>query len=998
MIKPQKTMQELIKENRMLRREIKVTREAADITARLVVRQFEKTEQSLHRTATANSQRQAILEAATQLSIIATDLSGKINLFNQGAENLLGYGPGEMMGQPVDRIHLLSELRQYAQKLAVKTPDVPAAVMVFDQHVKQQIVHASEWTYLCKNGTHLPVNLSVTAFYSARGTMKGYLFTAMDMSSQKQMQQELIQAMEAAESANASKGDFLARMSHEIRTPMNGIIGMAYLMEKTSLSRTQKNYLNKILSSAKTLLNLINDILDFSKIDAGKLTLETIEFQLEDVLVDLYNTIGFQAEEKGLEFLFHMDDSLPLKLVGDPLRLGQILINLAGNAIKFTQSGEIIISVTGEKVLTGPDQHSATGDTTHRTGPHAPDGAGDLSRVMLTFSVKDSGIGLAPDQLDHLFEAFSQADGSITRKYGGTGLGLSICSQLIQMMGGQIRVDSTPQKGTTFTFTAMMQYTTGRQSSVRLTKARFQGLRALVVDDNQMARQLLGSMLTSFHMQVDTASDGKTALARLKKAVRENRPYDVILLDWLMPQMDGIETARRIHRDKTLAKIPAMLMVTASNREQARQKGGKSGINAFLTKPVYPSVMFDTLIRVLDTQDRSEDLSGPAQPVTRPSQGQMTGAKILLAEDNPINQEVAAGLLMDMGVEVDIAGNGLICLEKLEKNVYDLVLMDIQMPEMDGLETTRRIRRNPELSDLPVIAMTAHAMTGDRKKSLDAGMNDHITKPVEPAALCEMLQRFLPQDKQPAAGAPAAVPKKPIPLTPSGTGKTTPWKPETTLPADLPVMSGIDPDQALAHVTPAMLIKLMYDFKRTYQDLPEKISACQAGNDLETLRTTAHTLKGVAGYIGALPLQQAAGELETCLKQNPAGPSTSENTLPAFELILQGFVTNLQTVLNSLDLLPPVPPTAGQPVSGDRDPLDGTGEAHLLPLTEKDKKVMQHFSDLLSNGELTAEEMLPDIHAILTRCGFHAEWTQIREKMDEIEYDAAAHIINRLLE
>ncbi|MCF8093616.1 MAG: PAS domain S-box protein, partial [Desulfotignum sp.] len=303
MIKPQKTMQELIKENRMLRREIKVAREAADITARLVVKQFEKTEQSLHRTAAANSQRQAILEAATQLSIIATDLSGKINLFNRGAENLLGYAPGEMMGQPVDRLHLLSELRQYAQKLAIKTPEAPAAVMVFDQHVKQQIVHASEWTYLCKNGTHLPVNLSVTAFYSARGTMKGYLFTAMDMSSQKKMQQELIQAMETAESANASKGDFLARMSHEIRTPMNGIIGMAYLMEKTSLTRTQKNYLEKILSSAKTLLNLINDILDFSKIDAGKLTLESIEFQLEDVLVDLYNTIGFQAEEKGLEFL-----------------------------------------------------------------------------------------------------------------------------------------------------------------------------------------------------------------------------------------------------------------------------------------------------------------------------------------------------------------------------------------------------------------------------------------------------------------------------------------------------------------------------------------------------------------------------------------------------------------------------------------------------------------------------------------------------------------------
>ena len=993
-------MSALITENRMLRREIKVAREAAAITARLVVKQFEKTEQSLHRTAAANAQRQAILEAATQLSIIATDLSGNITLFNRGAENLLGYAPGEMMGQPVDRLHLPEELQQYAMKLAIKTPGPPAAATVFDQHVKQQMVHASEWTYLCKNGTHLPVNLSVTAFYNARGTMKGYLFTAMDMSSQKQMQQELVQAMEAAETANASKGDFLARMSHEIRTPMNGIIGMAYLMEKTSLTRTQKNYLDKILSSAKTLLNLINDILDFSKIDAGKLTLESIEFQLEDVLVDLYNTIGFQAEEKGLEFLFHMDDSLPPKLIGDPLRLGQILINLAGNAIKFTPAGDIIVSVNGEKTGTGPDTDSATGDTTHKTGPPAPDSSGNLPWMMLTFSVKDSGIGLAPDQLDHLFEAFSQADGTITRKYGGTGLGLSICSQLVQMMGGQIRVDSTPGKGATFTFTVKMQYTTGRQSFTRLTKKRFQGLRALVVDDNQMARQLLADILTSFHMQVDTADDGKTALALLKKAVQEHRPYDVILLDWIMPQMDGIETACRILRNKTLAKakIPAMLMVTAGNREEARQKGEKCGITTFLTKPVYPSVMFDTLVRVLDTLDRSENLSGQVQPVTLLSPGQMTGARILLVEDNPINQEVAAGLLMDMGMDVDMAGNGRICLEKLEKKSYDLVLMDIQMPEMDGLETTRRIRRNLEWSGLPVIAMTAHAMTGDREKSLDAGMNDHITKPVEPAALCELLQRFLPQDKQPAPGDPGAVPQKPIPLALSGTGKTACRKSEATMPADLPVMEGIEPDQALNHVSPAMLTKLLYDFKRTYQDLPGKISACQAENDLETLRTTAHTLKGVAAYIGALPLQQAAGDLETCLKQAPAGPSRSENSLPVFEHILQAFVTKLRTVLNSLDLLPPVSPAAGQPVSGGRDSRGRTGETCPLPLTGKEKKVLQHFSDLLSNGELTAEELLPDIHAILTRCGFHPELTQIREKMDDIEYDEAAQIINHLLE
>ena len=660
----------------------------------------------LHRFQSANAQRQAVLDAATQLSIIATDLEGNITLFNRGAVNLLGFSEFEMVGRRnIACIHLENELRKYNSLITGFTgmvPPVTDAVKVFELHVKQQITKTGEWTYIRKDGTHLPVNLSITAFYNALGIMRGYVFTAMDMSAHKQMEQELIEAMEDAKAANASKGDFLARMSHEIRTPMNGILGMAHLMKKTKLNNKQNNYLDKILSSANTLLNLINDILDFSKIDAGKLKLEKIDFNLSDALGSLAGIIGLQAEEKGLEFLFNIDQDVPLKLIGDPFRLGQILMNLASNAVKFTENGEIVISVTiddekdCEKRLKDQNISQNQNIPLNFNGKKGfeKDIDGQNQDVKLKFSVKDTGIGLLPEQIDYLFEAFCQADDTVTRKFGGIGLGLSICRQLTEMMGGNIWAESSLGQGSTFIFTVKLKYSQESENNRLSYEKIFKGRRALVVDDNKTARELLVSMLRSFDMEVDDAVDGKTALKHLEKAIKKGISYDVVLLDWIMPGMDGIETARRIRENEAMTNTPAMLMVTANAREDAREKAEKVGLNAFLMKPVYPSVMYNTLLQTLGIECMGDGTlhTSNTDAKTLDALKGIQGAQILLVEDNSINQEIAAGFLENAGINVVIANNGKEAIDMIEKNDFDLVLMDIQMPVMDGLEATSIIR------------------------------------------------------------------------------------------------------------------------------------------------------------------------------------------------------------------------------------------------------------------------------------------------------------------
>ncbi len=1008
--------EELLAENTLLRQELKVAREAADITAKLVVKQFEKTEQMLHRFQSANAQRQAVLDAATQLSIIVTDLDGNITLFNRGAANLLGFSESEMVGKRnISCIHLENELRKYTYLITGFTsvvPLVPDAIKVFELHVKQQITKTGEWTYIRKDGTHLPVNLSITPFYNALGLMRGYVFTAMDMSAHKQMEKELIEAMEEAKSANESKGDFLARMSHEIRTPMNGILGMAHLMKKTSLDNKQDNYLDKIISSANTLLNLINDILDFSKIDAGKLKLESIDFNLNDTLGNLAGIIGLQAEEKGLEFLFHIDHDVPLELIGDPFRLGQILMNLASNAVKFTDKGEIVISVTldDEEACKEKLQDQNQNISENQDMPLYFDGKKDFGKdifaqnqnVTLKFSVRDTGMGLLPAQIDYLFEAFCQADDTVTRKFGGTGLGLSICRQLTEMMGGKIWVESAPGQGSNFIFTVNMKCSHNAKASSLACESIFQGRRALVVDDNKTARELLVAMLRSFHMEVDDAVDGKTALQHLEKAIKRGIFYDVVLLDWIMPGMDGIETARRIRENAAMTNTPAMLMVTANAREEAREKAEKVGLSAFLLKPVYPSVMYNTLLQTFGIECTGEAPTKPESDtkILDALKG-IQGAKILLVEDNAINQEIAAEFLEDAGMDVTIANNGKESLDTIEKNEFDLVLMDIQMPVMDGLEATRIIRNEKKLTHIPIIAMTAHAMAGDRQKSIEAGMNEHLNKPVDPGALYRLLQRFIPEKK----AVKKSVCNKGIIIPPELKNPSESTDP-TKIMECLPNLKGINLKEALKHLNnkPHMLITILNDFKKDYADLPAVITELFKEGDFEKIRIHAHNIKGISAYIGAKALVNRAAELETYMTllanqtlENPpakCSPGKDKN-IDAKPIHL--FIDEMEKIINTLKQMPCYSEKTMLEKNGGLEVKSSGKNNDKKQLNDKEIEFLQNFMTLLGKGELTAMDLLPDLRMVMEKYGLEKQLQKITEQMDDIEYEQAAKIIQSIL-
>jgi two-component system sensor histidine kinase/response regulator len=723
--------------------------------------------------------------------------SGKVFYSRQCKANL-GYADdelGESMTDWTDKVHpadLPGTWQGIQDHLQGKTAD-----FVAEQRMRSRM---GSWRWIMVRGKVIERDASSRAVR--------VIATQTDITARKLAEEALRAARDKAEAAERAKGDFLAAMSHEIRTPMNTVIGMTRLALSTELTVRQRNYLEKIDSAARSLLSIINDVLDFSKIEAGGLRLEDTEFHLDTVLDSLSNVTAMKAEEKGLEIIYAVADEVPRKLRGDPLRLGQVLINLLSNAVKFTASGEVLVTVSNQA------QHAG--------------------RVTLQFSVQDTGIGLEAGQISGLFQAFTQLGPHISRTYGGTGLGLAISRQLVELMGGRIWAEGEPGRGSTFHFTVDVALSRENPGAAAAAQRRLAARRVLIADDNLHTREVLVDLLRGFGMHPTAVNCGTEALSELKAAARANRDYDLVLIDWRMPALDGIETARRRRAAGELAKVRAVLMVTAFGREEIPQNAEQLGLAAVLIKPVTRSIMFNTLSAIFNDGPPAEaqlwraggGAVGRGLRIPPEAAQKLAHRSVLVVDDNALNREVATDLLRAVNMKVDSAADGLEAIRKVSERYYDVVLMDVHMVGLDGLSAARQIRARPRFATLPIIALTAQVMVEERAATKAAGMNAHLTKPIDEAVLYRTLIEVLE-----ASGG--------FSLTRLGDD-------------------------------PVRLQKLLADFLHDTRDAPDTLRAQVQAGEVQQAAALVHFIRGAALYMEAAALCECAGRFEAAARQADA--------------------------------------------------------------------------------------------------------------------------------
>ena len=869
-----------------------------------------------------HSWNQWILNAVGE-GLYGLDLEGRLTFVNPAASRMLDWTAEDLIGKEHTIFH---------HALPDMDPGDSAHAPIHQSVTEGVTTHVEKAIFKRKDTAQFTVEYTASPIHEY-GKIKGGVVVFREITERLRMADDLRLSREKAEAANRAKSEFLANMSHEIRTPMNAIIGLSDLALGIALPEKALDYLTKIASSSRLLLRIINDILDFSKIEAGKMTLESAPFNLGDLFDNLGNMFRESASDKGIELNMSVVHAVSPFLVGDETRLQQVLMNLVNNAVKFTEQGEI-------DVRAAPLEQSDTA-------------------VRMAFSVRDTGIGLKPEDIARLFEQFTQADGSITRRFGGTGLGLSICKRLVEMMKGEIQVESTLGEGSVFYFTARFGCQKEVYHSTTVLPAPLKHLRALVVDDNDTARLLMRSMLTGFGLAPIMVTSGDQAIAVMQSATKQGTPFDLVFMDQRMRDMDGIETIKRLQ--PLAATPPKIIMLTAFWKKDVEEKANTVGIDKILQKPIGRVALFNAILEVFGKEEAKVlDLQRTDQGNRTAIRARIGGACVLLAEDNAINQQVAREILEDIGLVVEIAGNGSEAVKKVGHAPFDVVLMDIQMPEMDGVEATLQIRQNPQFTHLPIIAMTAHAMSGDREKYLASGMVDHVTKPIDKKALYAALLKWIrPRE---------------------GLGLETAPTQETHLkdspPPRLADLSGIDMDDVLERLNgnQKLLRMLLTEFHRDFSPAMETLQTLLDQNqpeDIKAAERLVHTIRGMAGNLSAKHLFMKAKTLEHSIKER------AQDDWPA---LLPGFSSALHQVTDGIATMLAETKGPDEPVQfTDDKPVD---KASMMPL-------LATLEACIEEGNLKALQHMNALRPLLQGMGMDKDAEKLGACLERIDFEGA---------